>query len=78
MRIVNESGTFFLDENGLRVSISSRELSLFKDMNPMGRKLALRKRAVDKILSCPDDPEIRLILSLSRLPASEWSFPVPD
>jgi len=77
MKLVNESGSYFLDENGLRVELSPRELNLFRKMDPMGRRMALCKRAVDKILSSPDDPDIRLILALSKLPAGEWDFAVP-
>jgi hypothetical protein len=78
MKLINESGIFFLDENGQRVELTPREMNLFRQMNPMGRKLTLRKRATDRILSNPDDPEIKLLMTLSQLPAREWSFLVPD
>jgi hypothetical protein len=78
MKLVNESGAFFLEEKGNRVALTARELSLFREMTPLSRKLSLRKRAVDRILSKPDDPEVRLMMTLSQLPAYEWSFLVPE
>lgn len=78
MKLINDEGAFFLEEKGLRVALSIQELSLFRDMTPLSRKLSLRKRAVDKILVKPDDPEVRLMMTLSQLPAYEWSFLVPE
>lgn len=78
MRLVNESGRYFLDENGRRVEVSAREISLFRTLDPMARKLALRTRAAQRILSRPDDPEIPVIMAFSKLPAAEWAFAVPD
>jgi hypothetical protein len=77
MKLVQESGVFFLDASGQRVSLSTEELKLFKLMTPLGRKVTLRKRAVDKMAQDPSDPESRLILDLFRLPARDWSFWVP-
>ncbi|MDB5102889.1 MAG: hypothetical protein JWP91_578 [Fibrobacteres bacterium] len=78
MKLVHESGVFFLDEGGLRIELTARELNLFRQMNPMGRRLTLRKRGHDLALSHPDHPEIELIHTFTRLPAREWSFLVPD
>ncbi|MBW8889590.1 MAG: hypothetical protein JF616_17680 [Fibrobacteres bacterium] len=78
MKLVNDSGTYYLDENGQRVALTPRDLNLFRQMNPMGRKLTLRKRALEKGRENPQDPEIPVMMGLSRLPASEWGFIVPD
>ncbi|MDB5105393.1 MAG: hypothetical protein JWP91_3082 [Fibrobacteres bacterium] len=78
MKLISESGVFYLDENGQRVALTPRELNLFRQMNPMGRRLILRKRALDLTQSNPGNPDIERLWSLVRLPAREWSFIVPD
>ena len=78
MKLINEEGTFYLDEMGERVRLTPRDLNLFRQMNPMGRRLALRKRAGEMLVSNPDDPQVRLIMRFTQLPAIEWSFIVPD
>jgi hypothetical protein len=78
MNLVNDAGTFFLNEKGKRVSLTSQELELFRQMTPLGRKVTLRKRASDRILANPEDEEARLMFELSQLPAREWSFLIPD
>lgn len=77
MKLVNEAGVFFLDQSGQRITVSKEELKLFKLMTPLGRKVTLRKRAVDRMAEDPADPESNLILSFFRLPAREWSFMIP-
>lgn len=77
MEIVNDSGTYYLDEKGQRVALTPRDLNLLRQMNPMGRKLTLRKRAAEKRIANPQDPEIALIQDLIRLPAREWGFLIP-
>jgi hypothetical protein len=78
MKLINDAGVYYLDENGERVAITPGEILLFKKMTPLGRKMTLRRRAVEVMSSKPGDPEARLILSLFHLPAREWSFRVPD
>ena len=78
MKLVKESDTFYLDENGQRIELTPREVNLFRQMNPMGRKVILRKRASERILTNPDDPSIPIMMALSQLPPREWSFIVPD
>lgn len=78
MKLVKDSGTYYLDEMGQRLALTSRDLNLFRQMNPMGRKLTLRKRAVERGLENPADPEIPVMMGLSRLPAREWGFIIPD
>lgn len=78
MKLVMESGTYYLDEQGRRVALTPRDLNLFRQMNPMGRKLTLRKRAAEKRLANPEDPEIPVMVGLIRLPAREWNFVVPE
>jgi len=78
MKLVKDSGTYYLDEMGQRVALTPRDVNLFRQMNPMGRKLTLRKRAVEKGLENPADPAIPIMMGLSRLPAREWGFIVPD
>ena len=75
---MKESGIFYLDEQGERVIISPLELNLFRQMASLGRRLILKKRTVDKILSSPDDPEIKIIMLITQLPVLEWSFLVPE
>lgn len=78
MRLVNESGSYSLDQNGMRVPLSAKELNLFKRMNPMGRKIILRKRAKERMDLDQDDSEAQLILLLTRLPIQEWNFQIPN
>jgi hypothetical protein len=78
MKLINESGTYYLDENGQRVVLTSADLNLFKQLTPMGRKVRLRQRAVERMATNKDDAEAQLIISLFQLPAREWSFLVPD
>lgn len=78
MELVKDSGGFYLDEKGERVRLTNREMNLFRQMNPMGRRLTLRKRATDRAVSSPEDPEIKLIMKLTQLPARDWGFIVPD
>jgi len=76
MKVVNEAGTYYLDENGQRITLTPSEIKMFKVMTPLGRKTTLRKRAKDMKLADPEGA--KMILSLARLPASEWNFPIPD
>jgi len=78
MELVKDSGTYYLDEKGQRVALTPRDLNLFRQMNPMGRKLTLRKRAAERSLADPADPVIPLMIGLSKLPAREWGFIIPD
>jgi hypothetical protein len=78
VNLVLDSGKFYLEEYGHRVELTPREVNLFRQMNPMGRRLTLRKRALENLRANPDDPETKLILELTRLPASEWKFIVPE
>jgi hypothetical protein len=77
MEVVHESGAFYLEAEGQRLTLTDREVNLFRQMKPMGRQLLLRKRAADKRNSDPDDPEIKLILRFAKMPALEWNFPIP-
>jgi len=77
MEVINESGTFYLNGDGQRLKLTDREVNLFRQMKPMGRQLLLRKRAANKRQSNPNDPEIKLILSLAKRPALEWNFRIP-
>lgn len=77
MNLVQESGRFFLEKNGSRLALTAEELRLFKLMTPLGRKVTLRRRALDRIAENPSDPESHLILDLFNLPAREWSFRIP-
>ena len=43
MRFVNEAGTYYLEEQEQRVELSADEIRLFRQMTPMGRKIALRQ-----------------------------------
>lgn len=58
--------------------MTPRDVNLFRQMNPMGRKVTLRKRAAEKRLANPSDPEIPVMIGFARLPAREWGFIVPD
>ncbi len=78
MKIVVEFGVAYLEEKGDRVALTISDLLLLKRMTPMGRKVTLRKRAIEKKAVNPDDPEARLIQTLLLLPAGEWRFIVPD
>ncbi|MDB5048775.1 MAG: hypothetical protein JWO30_1846 [Fibrobacteres bacterium] len=78
MKLINEAGTYYLDENGQRVALTSTDLNLFKQLTPMGRKVRLRQRAVERMAEDKNDLEAQLIISLFQLPAREWSFLVPD
>jgi hypothetical protein len=77
MRFVNEAGTYYLEEQEQRVALTPEDLRLFKQMTPMGRKIALRQRAVKRMAADPADPEAQAIIRMFRLPAREWSFSVP-
>ena len=52
-------------------------LRLFRLMPPMGRKIAVRQRAVKRMAVDPADLEAQAIIRMFRLPAREWSFSVP-
>jgi hypothetical protein len=77
MRFVNEAGTCYLVEEDQRVALTAEELRLFRQMTPLGRKIALRHRAVQRMAADPGDPEAHAIFRMFRLPAREWSFSVP-
>jgi hypothetical protein len=77
MRFVNEAGAYYLEEQEQRVALTPEDLRLFKQMTPMGRKIALRQRAVKRMAADPSDPEAQAIIRMFRLPAREWSFSVP-
>lgn len=77
MRFVNEAGTYYLEEQDQRVALTPEDLRLFRLMTPMGRKIALRQRAVKRMAVDPADLEAQAIIRMFRLPAREWSFSVP-
>jgi DNA-binding response OmpR family regulator len=77
MELVMERGTYFLQAQGKRLALTAEELKLFKLMTPLGRKVTLRRRALDRIAEDPSDVESRIILDLFHLPAREWSFRIP-
>lgn len=78
MKIERVSGTWFLVGHGHRVTLSESEADRFRRMTPLGRKITLRKRALEQMALDPEDSEARHIIALFRLPAREWSFSVPD
>jgi hypothetical protein len=78
MQFTIESGAYFLVEADKRVPLTRCDLLLFRRMSPLGRKIALRHRAMDIIRSNPENPEAGLMLSLAQRPAHEWSFSIPD
>ena len=77
MRFLNEAGTYYLEEQEQRVALTPEDLNLFRRMTPMGRKIALRQRAIKRMAADPFDPEAQTIIKMFRLPAREWSFSVP-
>jgi hypothetical protein len=77
MELVHDSGVYFLQARAGRLALTPDELKLFKVMTPLGRKVTLRRRALDRMAEDPSDAESRLILDLFNLPAREWSFRIP-
>lgn len=78
MKLINDSGVFYLEEKGTRAALTSQEVSLLRRMSPFGRKVILRKRALESKTANPDDAEANLILELVKLPIYEWSFLIPN
>ena len=77
MRFVNEAGSYYLEEQEQRVALTAEDIHLFRQMTPMGRKIALRRRAVERMVADPGDREAQAIIRMFRLPAREWSFSIP-
>jgi hypothetical protein len=74
MKLIEDSGNHYLECEAGRVRLHPADLGLFTRMTPMGRKVTLRRRAVERMAANPIDAEARVIFDMLRLPARDWDF----
>ena len=78
LKIIKDADEYYLEKDGHRIGLSPLDINHFRQMTPMGRKVTLRKRAVEKMAIDPTNLEAKFILSLFHLPARDWTFLIPD
>ena len=78
MRIIDGPGGPCLEHQGRLVRLDQRDRILLSRMTPMGRKVYIGRKGKFLRADRKDDSDAELLLSWSRMPARDWSFPVPE
>lgn len=79
MKIEKADGKYVLIKGGVRVGLDDSDLKMFRVMTPQGRKVHMRRKALILLEADQTDPaEAKSILELSKLPAKQWTFEIPE
>lgn len=79
MKIEKADGKYVLIKGWIRVGLDASDLKMLRIMTPQGRKIHMRRKALILLEENQMNPaEANSILELSKLPAKNWAFDIPE
>lgn len=79
IKIEKDDGKYSLIKGWIRVGIDDSDIQILRTMTPQARKVHMRRKALILLEeNQTNTAEAKSILEMSKLPAKNWTFEIPE